>query len=382
MAWSYKDYKDNQETVQAKAQRDKIASQKPASFSYADYVESDTVKAAKDALNQQLANKPGAYQSQWQQSIDDTLNKILNREKFTYDLNGDALYQQYKDQYTLQGKQAMMDTMGQAAALTGGYGNSYAQTVGQQTYQGYLQQLNDKIPELYQLALDQYNREGDDLYNQYGLFSDRENTDYGRYRDTVSDWTTERNYLQGRVDTESDRDYGRYTDNRNFDYGQYRDTVSDWQNELNRADSEYWNNKNFGYGQYSDDRNVSYTQYRDTVSDEQWQKTFDEGVRQFNEQMAYNKSKSSGGGSGSGGSQSENYKTVESVAKTFSNNDALFDYLGDAVDKGYITAEEMDKLYSKHAITKNLNTSGSKYAYGTGATGGYNKYTQAMYPNK
>lgn len=362
MAWSYEDYKDNEETLQAKAQREQIASQKPG-----EYTVSDTVKAAQDALAQQIANKPGAYQSQWQQSIDDTLNKILNREKFNYDLNGDALYQQYKDQYTLQGKQAMMDTIGQASALTGGYGNSYAQTVGQQTYQGYLQQLNDKVPELYQLALDQYNNEKNDLYNQYSLFADRESTDYGRYRDTVSDWSSERDYLAGRYDTEYSKDYG-----------QYRDTVSDWQTELNRADSEYWNNKNFGYGQYSDDRNVSYTQYRDTVADEQWQKTFDESVRQFNEQMK--KSSSSGGGGGN--AQSKNYDTVASVCSTFSNNDALFDYLGDAVDKGHITADEMDELYSKYAITENLNKSKSKYAYGTGANGGYNTYTQMAYPNK
>ena len=152
------------------------------------YVESDAVRLAKESLSS--LQKPGAYQSQWQKSLDDIIGKIQNREKFSYDLNGDALYQQYKDQYVTQGQQAMMDTMGQAAAMTGGYGNSYAQTAGQQTYQEYLQGLNDKVPELYQLALDQYNREGDELYNQYGLLSDRENTDYGRYRDTVSDYNT------------------------------------------------------------------------------------------------------------------------------------------------------------------------------------------------
>ena len=61
-------------------------------------------------------------------------DKVLNRSPFTYDMNEDMLYQQYKDSYTRQGKLAMQDTMGQAAALTGGYGNSYATTAGQQTY--------------------------------------------------------------------------------------------------------------------------------------------------------------------------------------------------------------------------------------------------------
>ena len=152
------------------------------------------------------------YTSQWQTQLDETLDKILNREKFSYDLNGDALYQQYKDRDVLGGQMAMMDTMGQAAALTGGYGNSYAQTVGQQTYQGYLQQLNDKVPELYQLALDQYNREGDELYTQYGMYADRDEQDYGRWGDKV-----------------------------NLDYGMHRDEVADkqWQAQFDEAKRQY-----------------------------------------------------------------------------------------------------------------------------------------------
>lgn len=130
-----------------------------------------------------LASRMNPYKSQWQTQLDDTMSRIMNREKFSYDLNGDALWKTYKDQYQTGGKMAMMDTMGQAAALTGGYGNSYAQGVGQQAYQGYMQGLNDKIPELYQMALDSYNREGDELLQQYSLMADRESTDYGRYID-------------------------------------------------------------------------------------------------------------------------------------------------------------------------------------------------------
>lgn len=211
------------------------------------YVESDAVKQAQALLQQQMAQKPGEYQSQWQTGMNDIMNSILNREKFIYDINSDALYQQYANQYINQGQMAMMDTMGQAAALTGGYGNSYAQSVGQQTYQGYLQQLNDKVPELYQLALNQYMQEGDALMNQYGLMADRENLDYGRYRDSVSDWNAEQNRL-----------YQQYLDERNFDYGMY-----------------------------ADDRDFTYQQGRDQVADQQWQAQFDESLRQYDEQFAY-----------------------------------------------------------------------------------------------
>lgn len=125
------------------------------------------------------------YQSQWKSQIDDIFGKIQNREPFKYDVNADALYEQYKDQYINQGKLAMEDTIGQAATLTGGYDNSYAQSVGQQTYNRYLEGLTDIVPELYQMALDQYMKEGDDLMSEYALLLDRDNLDYGRYQDAA-----------------------------------------------------------------------------------------------------------------------------------------------------------------------------------------------------
>ena len=188
-----------------------------------EYQQSDAVTKAQEMLQNQLANKPGAYQSQWQSQLNDVMDKILNREKFTYDLNGDALYKQYKDQYTNQGKMAMMDTIGQASAMTGGYGNSYAQNVGQQAYQGYLQQLNDKIPELYNLALSKYQMEGDDLSRQYSMLGTKENQDYSRYRDKVSDYNTELSRLQNAYDNERSFDYGQFIDDRNYQYQQNSD---------------------------------------------------------------------------------------------------------------------------------------------------------------
>lgn len=209
-------------------------------FTYEDYMESDAVKGAGDALNAHNANKPGEYQSQWQSQIDELMNSIMNRDKFSYNMNEDALYQQYKDNYIQQGKLAMADTMGQAAAMTGGYGSSYAQSVGQQAYQGQLNNLNDIVPELYQMARDKYNQEGQDLYNQYGMVMDRENTDYGRYRDTVSDFFTERDYLQGRYDTERGFDYGKYVDDRNMDYSLHQDGYQKLLDSLGIAQNDYY----------------------------------------------------------------------------------------------------------------------------------------------
>lgn len=195
-------------------------------FTYANYEKSDIVKQAEAMVQQQMANKPGEYQSNWQTQLNETIDKILNREEFTYDLNGDALYQQYKDQYQLQGKMGSMDVMGQAAAMNGGYGSSYGQTVGHQTYQGYLQQLNDRIPELYQLAISQYNQEGQDLKDQASLLGSLDEKDYGRYRDTVSDYYTELNRLTDEARYLGETEYNQYMDKTNMDYTMYQDKIT------------------------------------------------------------------------------------------------------------------------------------------------------------
>ena len=195
-------------------------------YSYKKYEQSEEVKKAREALFQQESAKPGAYSSQWQSRLESTLDQILNRKEFRYDMNADALYNQYRDRYLRQGRLAMEDTLGQAAALTGGYGSSYAQQVGQQTYQGYLAGLNDKLPELYRLALSKYQLEGDQLRGKYDLLSDREAGDYGRYQDAVKAWQTERDYLADRYDTQREADYARYNDDKTFDFSVWKDAAS------------------------------------------------------------------------------------------------------------------------------------------------------------
>lgn len=162
----------------------------------------DRLQQSQAALDSHLGTKPGAYQSKYQGQIDEVRKNITDRKPFAFNVNEDALYQQYKDRYTQMGKQAMRDTVGQAAALTGGYGNTYAQNVGQQAYGQYMQGLTDKIPELYQLALDKYDREAAAEKEKYSLLTDAENTDYSRWGDQMAQWNTDRNYLSDRADTE------------------------------------------------------------------------------------------------------------------------------------------------------------------------------------
>lgn len=238
------------------------------------YAQSTASKRREEELARQEAAGPGDYESRWQEQLEAALQSILSRPAFSYDSSLDPLYQQYRDDYVNQGRMAMMDTMAQASALSGGYGNSYAQLAGQQAYQSHLQGLGDILPTLYQLALDTYDRQGNQLLTNYNLLSEQDATDYGRYRDSHSDWADQRNYLADRYDAE-----------RGFDY----------------------------------------TQYRDMVSDDQWMAAFDEDIRRYD--LAHQPKVSSGGGSSksySGGSSSSTKKKKEEEKKENKNTAAIY----------------------------------------------------------
>ena len=148
----------------------------------------------------------GTYDGQLKELYD----QIVNRDPFSYDINKDMLYQQYANEYARNGKLAMMDTMGQAAALTGGYGNSYGQAVGQQAYNAYLQQLGDIVPELYDKAYDHYQDEGDQLMQQYAMMGDLADDEYAKFIDSYNRWADDRDYAQNEVDNAYERGYQDY----------------------------------------------------------------------------------------------------------------------------------------------------------------------------
>ena len=292
-------------------------------FSYKDYQESDRVKKLAERLAQLESQKPGDWTGgQYGQQMQEALDAIRKRKKFSYDAANDPVYQQYRQMYVQQGRQAMMDTMGQAAGLTGGYGSTYSQAAGQQQYDAYLQNLNDVVPELYQLALSRYQMEGDDLKTQYSLLADQYQQEYGQYRDKVGDWQTERNFLSGRYDSERNLDYGMWGDARDF----------------------------------------AYTDYRNGIADEQWRRQYEESVRQFNEQMALSReqfawqqaqaqaaaaAKSSGGGSSGGGKSSGKQQDAE---KYTSSTALRLASASSASTQGQLMA--LESMYENGNITK------------------------------
>lgn len=214
-----------------------------------------------------------SYSSPYSSQIDDLLDSILNREDFSYDVDSDPLYQQYRAQYVREGDRAMRDTMGQAAALTGGYGSSYASTAGTQANDYYMSQLNDRVPELYQLAYQKYQNDVNDRYNQLSAFQGAENQAYGQYRDSMGDYQTD----------------------RAFDYGLWGDAQAqeNWQSQ-----SEYQKAQD-ALAQQNWQTSLDYQKEQDALAQGNWQKEFEYQKQQ--DALAYALKKASANSRSSGG---------------------------------------------------------------------------------
>lgn len=216
----------------------------PAVKAAPEYQPSQAYNDALSALQTHQANMPGQYVSPYGDRINELYEQYVNRGPFNYDFNADAIYQQYKDRYTQQGKQAMQDTMASAAGLTGGYGNSYAAAAGQQEYDRYLQGLNDVIPQLAQNAYEKWQAGGDDMIKQLQLMQGMDEDAYNRSRDQLQDYYTQLNYLAGQEG-----------DAYNRDYGAYQDALAAYQKDRAQALDEAEFEAKYGYK--PDDANVS-----------------------------------------------------------------------------------------------------------------------------
>lgn len=234
----------------------------------------------KNTAKAPAAYKQGTYTSKYQPQIDAGMKKVTNRKAFTYDPLKDASYKALSKVYNARGAAAARDTMGDAAALNGGYGSSYATTAAAQARNQYNQELAAMIPELEQNAYQRYADEFNMDLSALGALQSAEEFNYGKYRDTVSDaqWKYGMDYQKYRDQTaDAQWMYG-------VNYDKYRDQTADAQ----------WK-----YG-------VDYQKYRDTIADDQWSQEFSHQLENDAIQNAYTKkqtkllgkSSSSGGGGG------------------------------------------------------------------------------------
>ena len=244
--------------------------------------------AEADAWLSNQLQKIQSGRTSYTDDVQNTMDKILNREKFSYDVDTDPLFQQALASAMNSGKQAMQDTIGQASALTGGYGSTYATSVGNQAYNSYVEGAYDDIAQYYQMALNQYQMEGDELYRQLGMFTDADDREYNRNVAAYDATYQHRNQLYNEA-------YQMHRDGKtdafnmaNLEVNMYGQKVSDAYNYYtitsNEADKQYQRE----YNEWQDSINQAY-QMMGMQNTDWWNQTnFDEGVRQYEQNYAQN----------------------------------------------------------------------------------------------
>ena len=205
--------------------------------------------------------------------IKDMMSQIQNRDKFSYDVDTDPLFQQALASAMNSGKTAMQDTIGQASALTGGYGSTYATSAGNQAYNSFIEDAYDNLPQYYQMAMEAYQMEGDEMYRQLGMLNDADATEYSRmlsafdatssyrdriyneaygaYRDEKSDAFAMANLEISEHNTRSNDAYNLYTIASNYadtmyerDYNTWRDKVNQYMQIGQMESNDAWNKSN------------------------------------------------------------------------------------------------------------------------------------------
>ena len=104
-------------------------------------------------------------------------------------------------------------------------------TAANQANNYYASQLNDKIPELYQLAYEMYLQDIDQQVRDLGLLQDMDDTQYNRYRDTMSDWKDDRNFALDAYKTDVSNNHWQ----QEFDHMVGQDDITNKQNANNTA---------------------------------------------------------------------------------------------------------------------------------------------------
>lgn len=125
------------------------------------------------------SGNPFAVSNAYQNQADAIYERIQNTPDFKYDFNEDAVFKALREQYMKDGKLAAENVQGQAAALSGGFGNSYGATAAGQAYMSAIDSLYDTVPELQQAAYSRYqDKKADDL-QEWQIMQNRADVERG-----------------------------------------------------------------------------------------------------------------------------------------------------------------------------------------------------------
>ena len=169
------------------------------------------------------------YENAFAQQQKDLLDRILNREDFSWSKETDPQWSSYKKSYLREGDRATANALAQASAASGGRPSSYAVNAATQAGDYYATKLNDVIPTLYQQAyeryLDEYNMKLKDL----NAVNQQEQLDYAKYLDRLGQFNTDRGFAYQNYADDYDRLRSQLADvhgQDQIDYARYLDEVS------------------------------------------------------------------------------------------------------------------------------------------------------------
>ena len=169
------------------------------------------------------------YENTFAQQQKDLLDRILNREDFSWSKETDPQWSSYKKSYLREGDRATANALAQASAASGGRPSSYAVNAATQAGDYYATKLNDVIPTLYQQAyeryLDEYNMKLKDL----NTVNQQEQLDYAKYLDRLGQFNTDRGFAYQNYADDYDRLRSQLADVQGqdqIDYARYLDEVS------------------------------------------------------------------------------------------------------------------------------------------------------------
>ena len=140
--------------------------------SWRGYTPSDEVTAAQAYRDSVAALEPEAYRSRFEERLQALMRPDRGAGGLRLRSGGGRVVPAVR-QTVCRPRRPMEDTLGKAAALTGGYASSYAQSAGSRRTTLFAG-AGSVVPELRQAALAEYQQEGKALQNQYSMLDAQE----------------------------------------------------------------------------------------------------------------------------------------------------------------------------------------------------------------
>lgn len=173
-----------------------------------DYIDSrNSYNGYTGGSGQYTSSAASSYTDPYADRLESALERLEAREPFSYNPEDDPAYQAYRTAYRREGDRAAKNSLGDAAALTGGQASTAAVVAASQARDVYNSKLGDVVPQLYEMAWQMYQGEQNSLLSEIETLANLSASAYAQNMDS------------------RELDYKIFADQRDFAYGQYQDVL-------------------------------------------------------------------------------------------------------------------------------------------------------------